>query len=411
MVMDTGGGSGGSGFSGGPGPTQGILSRGSSGVQESPPAAEPLVPFSFAGTQYELIVPDQSNEGAPINDGYTPPGPNQYGTAEETPPMNVYNPIRQAYKSAPGTPFQSDFGITIRHLATKKSTKFEGFVKNFSDDFVSTWNEEQVYGRMDPLATFQGTKRNISLQFDVVAGNAMEAWTNNNRLNKLIQFLYPVYESGHRSGQNPITAGPLLELKWTGLITTAGSDRGLVGFLRGVTYDPDLDAGTFIMQNRAGTSAQLVPKVITIQLEFTVLHTHLMGWVPGDEFTFGGEGAGSWSTPRPAFPHAGGGETAAYDLTMQSRFESETERLNRRMNEQVAANTGEILGNRGHGPGDGNYAAAVGASEVHHGDDAGQWDQGWYHEGNVRRVNRNRTRSAADQTSGFGGITTTPGFA
>ena len=355
------------------------------------------------GDPTDVYVED---EGAPINDGYTPNGISR-GRARAVPPSTR---LTRQYKSAPGIPSNSDFAITIRHLPTDTYTAFEGFVKNFSDDFASTWNEEQVYGRMDPLATFQGTKRNISLQFDVVAGTPMEAWANNNRLNKLIQFLYPVYESGHRSGQNPITAGPLLELEWTGLIATAGSDRGLVGFLRGVTYDPDLEAGTFIMQNRAGTSSKLVPKVITIQLEFTVLHTHLMGWVPGDEFTFGGTD-GTWSTPRPAFPHAGGGETTAYDLTNQTRFESEDERLNRRMNEQTAADTGEILGNRGRGPGDGNYARAVGAAEVHHGDDAGQWDQGWYHDNNVRRVNRNRTRSAADQTSGFGGITTTPGSA
>ena len=65
----------------------------------------------------------------------------------------------------------------------------------FSDDFTSNWNSETVYGRMDPLVTFQNTQREITLGFDVVSDNAAQAQTNIAKVNRLIEFLYPVYDS------------------------------------------------------------------------------------------------------------------------------------------------------------------------------------------------------------------------
>tara|TARA_Y100000310_G_scaffold341949_1_gene443028 strand:+ start:685 stop:1548 length:864 start_codon:yes stop_codon:yes gene_type:complete len=200
------------------------------------------------------------------------------------------------------------FKIYFTHLATSQKVKFNGWVTQFSDQFSSNWNTETVYGRMDPLATFQGTQRTISLGFDIVSKDAAEAEANLINVNRLIEFLYPVYNDGELSNQNTLKAAPLIGLKWTNLIANARNGEELVGYLDGVTYAPSIDAGGFMgtpgqrtietnfpdkveefnvgdrtftkekyIGNHASTKVY-IPKQLSLNLNYTVIHTHLMGW-------------------------------------------------------------------------------------------------------------------------------------
>jgi hypothetical protein len=197
------------------------------------------------------------------------------------------------------------FKIHIKHIPTDQRVSFEGFVTQFSDTYTAQWNEEQVYGRMDPLATYQGTKRNITLGFDIPADSKQMAIYNMQMIQKLIQFMYPVYESGDLTVQNVLQAAPLLTLKWTNLVSSVNNEgQELVGYINGpISYAPDVSDGGFMdsevtrwsldAQGRKFTGKQLeskphteaiknyFPKRISMNFNFTVLHTHLVGWAPG----------------------------------------------------------------------------------------------------------------------------------
>tara|TARA_R110002012_G_scaffold10463_3_gene47865 strand:+ start:4181 stop:5044 length:864 start_codon:yes stop_codon:yes gene_type:complete len=208
------------------------------------------------------------------------------------------------------------FGIQIFHLPTSDIAKnqingvrFKGWVTEFQDQFTSTWNEEPVYGRMDPLSTFQRTARIITLAFDVVAEDADSAQQNLISVNKLITFLYPVYRGTPRTNGNTLAAAPLLGMRWTNLIADAGTGDYLVGYLNGATYAPVITDGGFINQRavslpnditegsesadnpdatRLGLTKNFIPKTLNLNLTFTVLHTHLAGWIETKEgFVFG----------------------------------------------------------------------------------------------------------------------------
>ena len=201
------------------------------------------------------------------------------------------------------------FKIWITHLATQQTIDFRGWVTEFSDQFTSNWNKENVYGRMDPLATFQNTERQISIGFDVVSADLAQAQHNLNNINNLISFLYPVYTEGPRSAQNTLRAAPLLGMRWTNLIADPYDGSQLIGFLAGASYAPDLNQGSFLQTgeyhtpstepDHAGTmrdNGLMIPKVVSLDLQYTVLHKHLTGWsqdmgpaLPGQsKFTFGG---------------------------------------------------------------------------------------------------------------------------
>jgi hypothetical protein len=198
------------------------------------------------------------------------------------------------------------FKIHVKHIPTGRRISFEGFVTQFSDTYTAQWNEEQVYGRMDPLSTYQGTKRNITLGFDIPADSKQMATMNMSKIQNLIQFMYPVYDSGDLSTQNVLAAAPLLTLKWTNLISSVNNEgQELVGYINGpISYAPDVSAGGFMdgaiaqhatkagqsvngEQVRIGGEQERIfairnyfPKKISMNFNFTVLHTHLLGWSP-----------------------------------------------------------------------------------------------------------------------------------
>ena len=56
--------------------------------------------------------------------------------------------------------------------------QFKAFLTTFSQDFTSTWNTENVFGRVDPIPTFSNTTRKISLAWDIPAYNVEDAINN-----------------------------------------------------------------------------------------------------------------------------------------------------------------------------------------------------------------------------------------
>lgn len=194
------------------------------------------------------------------------------------------------------------FKIHIKHIPTGERVSFEGFVTTFSDSYNSNWSAQPVYGRMDDLATYQGTTRSIQIGFAVPFDSKDMASHNMKQIQKLIQFMYPLYDSGAMSRQNVLKAAPLLTLKWTNLISSVNNENEeLVGYINGgLDYSPDVAEGGFLRPEltqhkapppRAGKKAieerhdirNYFPKSVSLGFSFTVLHTHLVGWAATGE--------------------------------------------------------------------------------------------------------------------------------
>ena len=70
------------------------------------------------------------------------------------------------------------YEIDIYHVPTGKNVEFKAWISSFSDSYESNWDTQDVYGRMDPISTFQNTKRSITLERDVVAASLEAAKQN-----------------------------------------------------------------------------------------------------------------------------------------------------------------------------------------------------------------------------------------
>ena len=56
--------------------------------------------------------------------------------------------------------------------------KFKSFLTAFNDQFTSNWNSQELYGRMDPLYTFQNTNRVITVSLGIPSVSYKEGISN-----------------------------------------------------------------------------------------------------------------------------------------------------------------------------------------------------------------------------------------
>lgn len=184
-----------------------------------------------------------------------------------------------AYNRAQEEVLKKNFPLKIKHLPSGEELTFKAMVTQFEDQYSSEWNTEQVFGRMDPIRTFRGTQRIITLGWDVVAADLEEARDNMKNCGTLMAMLYPSYEGATENASN-IKSAPLFQVKFANLIssaaTAAQSDSisdGVVGSIDGLVYAPDIEQDFF-----AEGAGVLYPQTIRLSFALTVAHTHALGW-------------------------------------------------------------------------------------------------------------------------------------
>jgi hypothetical protein len=215
--------------------------------------------------------------------------------------------------------------IEIEHLGTGNLVMFKGYVTSFKDTYTCEWKPTPVYGRMDPIMTYGGTKRNVTIGWEMPAASVEEAMSILSKIEVLTAMLYPVYD---RQTDGVIQASPLMRIRYANLLVEApapDSDMvggffeaadapvtgpvagsGVVGAVKGFTFSPIEDskeAGYFMGQGR------IYPKVVKANIQFDVIHTNPVGWNADAIGTVGIGNMGSKAKWRGAnnFPYGQGG--------------------------------------------------------------------------------------------------------
>lgn len=190
--------------------------------------------------------------------------------------------------------------------------EFEPFIKKIDDSFKSDWNQQYVLGRMDAVATFQRTRRTISLSFDVPSKGLNDAIFKRKQLQLLSSFLYPSYRiegvtktdakpqifpelkenetpkqtkdkakkqnqilaqqgSSKQAKSGVFSGSPLIHIQFANLIES--EDGGpLYGYVDSFSINPYEDMGFFVEDDK------IYPKSYSVDLRFNVIHTNPVGW-------------------------------------------------------------------------------------------------------------------------------------
>lgn len=153
------------------------------------------------------------------------------------------------------------------------SVRFPAFLTDFSQTFDATWNTEDVFGRMDPIATYQGTKRTVSLGFDVPSATLDGAKFNLVKIQNLVKMVYPIYSD--IGGVKILSKPPLVRVQFANLLKGNNKgdseNEGPLGWISGLAWNPDLQMGMFAQ------NGEFFPKVIKIAFQFNVLHETTLG--------------------------------------------------------------------------------------------------------------------------------------
>ena len=184
------------------------------------------------------------------------------------------------------------------------SVKFPAAITKFSDNYKSNWKRDAVFGRSDPIQSFQNTERTISFGWQLASASLKEAQKNLSSTSKLIRMLYPphheLWPSAHgRPAIRVVNGSPLIKLRFANLISNASNGDELVGTLDGITHEPMVEAGFFTDYN-----GNMYPKVVSFDCTFYPMHMHELGY----DTSWEDEEAASFSAKSPKFkkfPYSG----------------------------------------------------------------------------------------------------------
>jgi hypothetical protein len=215
-----------------------------------------------------------------------------------------------AFYSDPSTELAVNKGyfIEVYHIISSTPVFFKAFLTDFTDNFITNYNKEQVFGRSDPIQTYQNTERVINVAFDLVSSNINEARANMIKANHLISMMYPSYEEAGVA--TSIKSGPLFKVKMGNLIckpklteedgVTPAVDAGLSCTIGGFKYNPVIEDGFF--DPKPGI---FYPQTIKIDLELSILHEQPLGFTDKTSNTAYDSLAANQTVAKPGFPYGG----------------------------------------------------------------------------------------------------------
>ena len=199
------------------------------------------------------------------------------------------------------------YRIGFYHVPSGKTVYFKAFITSYKEDFINDWKGEQVFGRTDDIYTYGGTKRKITLSFDVPAASESEAYENMGRIQRLIQFNYPAYTNMsdiEYVGRYVVAQSPLVRINVMNLIqspeklydgtepmkklkkmsrrdlfadygsTTSVSESGLLCAINTIGLDTDMGKHA-VFEKSPGT---VLPQFFSVNIDFFVIHENTLGW-------------------------------------------------------------------------------------------------------------------------------------
>ena len=177
-------------------------------------------------------------------------------------------------------------GLIIRHVATGQSVWMTGYgISEFQDTLTTDWNSENVFGRMDPIMSYKGTTRKISLG---LVSESLPEDTWKQAISRLMKMQYPVYHPFKNDKPNSlaIQSPPIVTVWFMDLIQGTIPGDGLLCAMDGFAYTPKIgftpEDSPFIRfgatDGSMSAGASLSPAEISLKFNFTVLHAETNGF-------------------------------------------------------------------------------------------------------------------------------------
>tara|TARA_R100000808_G_C2130463_1_gene139775 strand:+ start:109 stop:966 length:858 start_codon:yes stop_codon:yes gene_type:complete len=177
-------------------------------------------------------------------------------------------------------------------LGNAPKLSFPAYITSFQDQFAPEWTSTKVFGRADPIPTYQNTTRTVSFSVLIPCFNDVDANENLKKINTMIKNLYPGYEFLQSTGANVLNSPPLTRIKFANLLVShTNPSKGLLGYITGFQTDFGIKERGVFTSSDASAGGMLFPRAMGFTVNFTVLHESTVGWdaSAGDGTFFGGQ--------------------------------------------------------------------------------------------------------------------------
>ena len=174
----------------------------------------------------------------------------------------------------------------IKSLISGYNVELKGAFSDIQMNWNLNWNEENVYGRIDPIPTYSGTTRDISLSLELITPAASAAQQSNVTLanHQLLQIVanmcYPGYdiEPGQDLSYNSATlkASPLVAIYMAGVIQS-GDGGYLKAYMKSFSITHQAK-GLFELGVGTTGDTTVFYKRMTANFSFGILHDQNIGY-------------------------------------------------------------------------------------------------------------------------------------
>jgi hypothetical protein len=204
----------------------------------------------------------------------------------------------------------------------------KAFITAYNETFSCDWEMESVYGRIDPIPMFKQTTRNVTLAIAIPSATTSEGYENLAKVDKLRSMLYPTYDTNDNAlsiTQSPVTRinilsllsggpkqignnlSPIPKRKYTSFfgdaLSFAGNQAGALCIIQNLSITHNIEnpsVGVFVSGKRQQAAAGsatgadsessiradhsfIIPKLIEVSLDLTVIHEGMMGHIADEE--------------------------------------------------------------------------------------------------------------------------------
>jgi hypothetical protein len=185
---------------------------------------------------------------------------------------------------------KSEFGsdalpFEIYSLIEGEESKIEiiGVITNFSQTWNSSYNEEVVYGRIDPIPTFSNTTRTISFGLDLITpsvdniqyAESQIARAQSMTVGRLAQMCYPGYEAQGGTTEfnmSTLKSAPLVKIRYANLISGDEQESFLTAYMKSMSVSFATDKLTVVNSNK-----QVDYRRMSLAMEFGIVHDFDVG--------------------------------------------------------------------------------------------------------------------------------------
>jgi len=162
----------------------------------------------------------------------------------------------------------SQFTLNIKalHVPQTPTVTFNTVKCIIQQNFSPTWSEEQAYGKMDPIATYSHTNRNIKFDFTIYASKNTTAKLMMGQVDQFVKFNYPRYNEAGTA----LKAPPFFEVSFSG----DSYIPKVQGYIKALNINPGSARGVPARDTVEGK----LERLFQITFDLTVLHAVQPGW-------------------------------------------------------------------------------------------------------------------------------------